>query len=143
MVGHTRKTDDLHVVLLGRPYTVLTAAMHKGIPNILAALGIKTFFQDMLSWDQEDVESMGALCNELRWHYAAEIMKSARFIARSEGAYPVYVTSFKCSPDSFAVEYFKKLMEMAHYILLIKICKYAHEVDLSQIHLQCPKIYVI
>jgi predicted nucleotide-binding protein (sugar kinase/HSP70/actin superfamily) len=94
--------------------------MNVGIPDIFASLGIKTFFQDMLSYDQEDVESMEVLCNELRWHYATEIMKSAQFIARSEGAYPVFVTSFKCSPDSFAVEYFKKLME-AHekpYLIL-------------------------
>jgi predicted nucleotide-binding protein (sugar kinase/HSP70/actin superfamily) len=32
-------------------------------------------------------------------------------VARTEGAYPVLVTSFRCSPDSFAVDYFKKIME--------------------------------
>jgi predicted CoA-substrate-specific enzyme activase len=114
------KSDDIRIVFLGRPYAILSRHMNVGIPDIFASLGIKIFFQDMLSYDREDVESMEMLCNELRWHYAAEIMKSAEVIARSEGAYPVYVTSFKCSPDSFAVEYFKKLME-AHekpYLIL-------------------------
>lgn len=112
--------DDIHVVFLGRPYAILSRTMNAGIPDIFASLGIKTFFQDMLSYEREDVESLEMLCDELRWHYVSEIMKSAQFIARSRGAYPVYVTSFKCSPDSFALEYFKKLME-AHekpYLIL-------------------------
>jgi predicted CoA-substrate-specific enzyme activase len=107
---HTRKTDDLHVVLLGRPYTVLTAAMHKGIPNILAALGIKTFFQDMLSYTRQDVEPIEPLLNELHWHYAAKIMEAAEVTARAPGAYPILMTAFKCSPDSFIIDYFKNVM---------------------------------
>ena len=115
-----KTSDDIHVVFLGRPYSILSQSMNAGIPDIFASLGIKTFFQDMLSYEPEDVELMEALCSELRWHYASEIMKSAQVIAQTEGAYPVYVTSFKCSPDSFTVEYFKKLME-AHekpYLIL-------------------------
>ncbi len=104
-------TDDIHVVFIGRPYSILPKSMNSGIPEIFASLGVKTFYQDMLSYTREDVKSMEPLCNELPWHYASEMLKSAEAVARSEGAYPVFVTSFKCSPDSFAVEYFKKLME--------------------------------
>ncbi|MBI5055726.1 MAG: CoA activase [Nitrospirae bacterium] len=113
-------SDDIHVVFLGRPYAILSEAMNGGIPDIFASLGIKSFFQDMLSYAPEDVESLEPLCNELLWYYASEILRSAEAVARSENAYPVYVTSFKCSPDSFAVEYFKKLMD-AHekpYLIL-------------------------
>jgi predicted CoA-substrate-specific enzyme activase len=116
----TDSPDDIHVVFLGRPYAILSKAMNGGIPDIFASLGIKTFFQDMLSYTPEDVGSIEPLCNELLWNYASEILRSAEVVARSERAYPVYVTSFKCSPDSFAVEYFKKLME-AHekpYLIL-------------------------
>ena len=28
-----------------------------------------------------------------------------------QGIYPVLVTSFKCSPDSFVTEYFKRILE--------------------------------
>ncbi|HQI82432.1 MAG TPA: acyl-CoA dehydratase activase, partial [Deltaproteobacteria bacterium] len=38
---------DISVVLLGRPYTVLSRSMNNGIVDIFASLGIKTFFQDM------------------------------------------------------------------------------------------------
>ncbi len=107
----SKKSGDLHVVLLGRPYAVLSASMNSGIPGIFASQGIKTFFQDMLSYTPEDVEPIEPLCRELPWHYASEIMKAAETVARTQGAYPVFVTSFKCTPDSFVLEYFKQLME--------------------------------
>ena len=107
----TAGTDDIHVVFIGRPYSILPASMNSGIPGIFASQGIKTFYQDMLSYTRKDVESIAPLCNELSWHYASEILNAAEVVAKSEGAYPVFVTSFKCSPDSFGVEYFKKLME--------------------------------
>lgn len=103
--------DDIHVVFIGRPYSILPASMNSGIPGIFASQGIKAFYQDMLSYTREDVESIEPLCNELPWHYASEILKAAEVVAKTGGAYPVFVTSFNCSPDSFAVEYFKKLME--------------------------------
>jgi predicted CoA-substrate-specific enzyme activase len=105
------RIDDIHVVFIGRPYSILSKSMNSGIPDIFASQGVKTFYQDMLSYTREDVKSIEPLCNELPWHYASEMLKSAEAVARSSGAYPVFVTSFKCSPDSFAVEYFKKLME--------------------------------
>ena len=108
---HTGRSDDLHVVLLGRPYNVLSRSMHKGIPNILAALGIKTYFQDMLTYDRQDVKAIESLLDVLHWHFAARILESAEVIARSRDAYPILMTAFKCSPDSFVIEYFKKIME--------------------------------
>jgi predicted nucleotide-binding protein (sugar kinase/HSP70/actin superfamily) len=115
----TGKTDDIRVVFIGRPYTILSQSMNSGIPAVFASLGIKTFYQDMLSYTPEDVESIEPLCNEIPWHYASEILKSAEFIAQSDGVYPVFVTSFKCSPDSFALEYFKQLMDFREKPYLI------------------------
>ncbi|RJQ57645.1 MAG: CoA activase, partial [Desulfobacteraceae bacterium] len=99
------------VVLLGRPYTVLCPSMNKGIPDLFASLGVKTFFQDMLSCGQKDVRSVASLLSGMHWNYAAKILGAAAAAARTEGVYPVLLTSFKCSPDSFVMEYFRKLME--------------------------------
>jgi len=40
-------SNDISVLLLGRPYLVLSPHMNKGIPDIFGGMGIKTFFQDM------------------------------------------------------------------------------------------------
>jgi predicted CoA-substrate-specific enzyme activase len=111
---------DLHVVLVGRPYSVLSPAMNKRIPQIFASLGIPVFYQDMLTRRDEDVAGLAPLLEEVHWHHAARILEAAEVTARTPGAYPVFITSFKCSPDSFLIGYFRKILE-AHgkpYLIL-------------------------
>ncbi|MBN2060778.1 MAG: CoA activase [Deltaproteobacteria bacterium] len=107
----SRENKIVHAVLLGRPYTALSRHMNKGIPDIFASLGIKVFFQDMLPCSDENPEFIGNLLKEIHWHYASEILRAAHSVAQSENAYPVMVTSFRCSPDSFVIDYFKNIME--------------------------------
>ena len=116
----SRDHRDLHVVLLGRPYTVLSGTMNKGIPDIFGSLGIRVYYQDMLSCSNEDAAPIRKLLNEIHWHYAAEILTAAQRVAKTEKAYPVMITSFRCTPDAFVMDYFKKIME-AHekpYLIL-------------------------
>jgi len=118
--NESRAHEDLHVVLLGRPYTTLSKLMNKGIPDILDAFGIKAYFQDMLTYSSTDTAPIRALLKDIHWYWAAEILKAAQVVAQSKGAYPVLVTSFRCSPDAFVMDYFKKIME-AHekpYLIL-------------------------
>jgi predicted CoA-substrate-specific enzyme activase len=101
----------LHVVLLGRPYTILCEWMNKRIPQIFGSLGVPVFYQDMLSYASEDVAAIRPLLEEVHWNYAAQILEAAEVVARTPGAYPVFVTSFKCSPDSFLTDYFRTILE--------------------------------
>jgi predicted CoA-substrate-specific enzyme activase len=112
-IKETDGKEEFHVVLLGRPYTILDNKMNKGIPDIFASMGIKIFYQDMLSCDGRQTEPIKPLLNEFHWHYAAKILEAAQIIGISRFSYPVLITSFRCSPDSFVIEYFKKIMESA------------------------------
>ncbi|MBN2664607.1 MAG: hypothetical protein JXR68_13240 [Bacteroidales bacterium] len=102
---------NIKVVLLGRPYTVLSSKMNSGIPDIFGKNNVKTYFQDMLDLDIENTEELNHLLKAMKWNYAAEILAISEKIAKTDSLYPVFVTSFKCSPDSFALEYFKSIME--------------------------------
>jgi predicted CoA-substrate-specific enzyme activase len=116
----TAGVHDIHAVLLGRPYTVLSRRMNKGIPDIFGALGVKAFFQDMLPDDHPAADALKPLFKEIHWHYAAAILRAAETAAGTDGAYPVLVTAFRCAPDSFVIEFFKSIME-AHrkpYLIL-------------------------
>jgi predicted CoA-substrate-specific enzyme activase len=108
--GFLHDREAPHAVILGRPYTVLDPAMNKGILDIFATLGIKTVYQDMLTYAPEDVSAIAPLLEELHWHHAARILEAAEVVARTDSAYPVLVTAFKCTPDSFVIDYFKKVM---------------------------------
>lgn len=103
--------DDISVVLLGRPYTVLSKAMNGNIPEILDKLGIKTIFQDMLDYEKKEIEGISSVLKTVHWHFAAKILEMAEVIAGRKGLYPVLITSFKCTPDAFVVDVFKNLLE--------------------------------
>lgn len=103
------KTVD--VVFLGRPYSVLPREMNKGIPDIFASLGIRVFYQDMIPYTEEDTAAIAPLLREINWSYGARILETAEVAARTPGLYPVFLTSFKCGPDSFIVEYVKKILD--------------------------------
>jgi predicted CoA-substrate-specific enzyme activase len=108
--SHLAASNALHAVILGRPYTVLAPFMNKGILDIFAKLGVKTFYQDMLTHTPEDAAAIAPLLKEIHWHYAARILEAAEIVARTDSAYPVLVTAFKCAPDSFVIDYFKTVM---------------------------------
>ena len=98
-------------MLLGRPYNVLSPEMSKGIPGIFGTLGVKTFFQDMVPYGPADVRRIAPLLDMVHWVHAAKILEVACVVADTPNLYPVFITSFKCSPDSFALEYFKRILD--------------------------------
>ncbi len=104
--------SEVDVVLLGRPYTVLSPAMNKSIPETFAALGVRTFYQDMLSYAKDDVAAIEPLLQEMNWAYGAKILKAAEVAARTPGLYPVFVTSFNCGPDSFIADYVRRILDV-------------------------------
>lgn len=106
-----KTSNDINVVLLGRPYTVLNKSMNSNLPDIFAKQGVKTFYQDMLDYSEKDVERIDSMLEMFHWHFATKILESAEYVAQQENIYPVFITSFKCSPDSFAMEYFKSIMD--------------------------------
>jgi len=118
----TSKVNDLSVVLLGRPYVVLSDTLNKGIPDIFTRMGIQAWYQDMLPTDNRQDEALNKLLKKVPWHFASNILRAAEMICRTENLYPVLITAFKCAPDSFIIEYFKHLMELhAKPYLIIQI----------------------
>jgi predicted CoA-substrate-specific enzyme activase len=104
------RAKDIRVVLLGRPYTVLSPAMNKGIPDIFGAFGIKAFFQDMILEEDHDPPEVQPLLEAVHWHYAARLIAAAEKAAKMPGLYPVLITSFKCAPDAFVKNVVKEMM---------------------------------
>ena len=101
---------DIRVVLLGRPYTLFSPALNSGIPDLFFQQGIDCCYQDMLAVTAEDTRAIDPLLQEIHWRFGARVMAAAQAVATQPGVYPVLVTSFKCSPDAFIQDYFKKLM---------------------------------
>ncbi len=111
--------QEISVVLLGRPYVVLSKAMNKGIPDIFNSLGIKSFYQDMISSDEIDQYDISVLLKKVPWYFVTRILEASNIIANTRNLYPVLITAFKCAPDSFIIEYFKKIFNSCQKPYLI------------------------
>jgi predicted CoA-substrate-specific enzyme activase len=105
------ESGEISALLVGRPYTVLSPGMNNRIPDIFGTMGVKVFFQDMIPVTPEARKGIEPILSAFHWHYAADILEASAMAAKTAGLYPVYITSFKCSPDSFALDYFKRIME--------------------------------
>ena len=108
---HKNDSSNPNVVLVGRPYTILSKSLNGKIPDIFANLNVKAFYQDMLDYENYDFSDIDGLLKEIHWYHAAEILKATYIAANTDNLYPVYITSFNCSPDSFCKDYFKQIME--------------------------------
>ncbi|MFO7934294.1 MAG: acyl-CoA dehydratase activase [Bacteroidales bacterium] len=104
--------NGVEVVLMGRPYVVLSETLNKGIPDIFTEMGIRAWYQDMLPGGEDDGE-LSRLLEKIPWHFAANILRAAAWVSRKKNFYPVLITAFKCAPDSFIIEYFKQLMDLS------------------------------
>ncbi len=105
-----QRPQDVRVVFLGRPYTLFSPGLNGGIPDIFYRQGLDGCYQDMLDVSEEDIRAIRPLLEEIHWRFAARTMAAAQKAACTPGLYPVLVASFKCSPDAFIQDYFKKLM---------------------------------
>ena len=115
----TEKSNDIHIMLLGRPYTVLSQSMNHNIPAIIEKLGINVFYMDMLPDRQPEISMTDDLIKTIKWKFASRILHAAEIVAKKDNCYPVLVTSFKCTPDSFVIEYFKEILEASRKPYLV------------------------
>ena len=112
LLENARSGDKASVVLIGRPYTALSPAMNKLIPEILGSLGVKAFYQDMLPADSKEIKGeIEDLLGQIHWKFAADLLTAAWKVAKTPGLYPVVITSFMCAPDSCTLESFRRIMD--------------------------------
>lgn len=100
---------NISVVLLGRPYLVMSEVLNKGIPGIFNSLGIKAFCQDMIPPGDNAMEDINLFLKSVPWYFVSKILETSRIVAGTRNLYPVLITAFKCAPDSFIIEYFKRI----------------------------------
>jgi predicted nucleotide-binding protein (sugar kinase/HSP70/actin superfamily) len=85
--------------------------MNNNIPEIIEKMGVKTFYMDMLPSRKIEIPKAKDLINTIKWKFGSKILEATERVAKTRNCYPVLISSFKCSPDSFVVEYFKEILD--------------------------------
>jgi predicted nucleotide-binding protein (sugar kinase/HSP70/actin superfamily) len=91
--------DELGIVLVGRPYNIYDAGVNMDIPAKLRRYyGVNIVPLDFLpTWGRETRD----VTPNMFWNYGRKILQAARVVAEHPNLHIIYMTNFKCGPDSY------------------------------------------
>jgi predicted nucleotide-binding protein (sugar kinase/HSP70/actin superfamily) len=96
ILGATREPA---VLLVGRPYNLFDPVVNIDIPRKMRDLyGVNVIPLEFLAASDQDLEAINA---NMFWSYGRRILAGCRAAGLRENLQLVYVTNFKCGPDSY------------------------------------------
>ncbi len=103
------------IVLLGRPYNVYDSGLNLNVPGKLRQqYGINIIPMDFLPADHLDIS---AIHENMFWNYGRRILQAAGFVGQNRHLHVIYVTNFKCGPDSY-IKHFVRQATGAPFLTL-------------------------
>jgi predicted CoA-substrate-specific enzyme activase len=107
----TSREDKMKIMLLGRPYSIFDGQLNLGIPAKLEELGFELLYQSMINLDESFSQVTARFLTKMHWYYGQEILAAAETAAKSDNIYPVFLSCFRCSPDSYLLTYVKEIFK--------------------------------
>ncbi len=99
--------DEHAIVIVSRPYNGCDAGMNLAIPDKLRDLGVLAIPLDFLPLE---LEPLGEEFPHMYWKYGQRILAGAKFMAERPNLHALYITNFRCGPDSFISKFFDRLL---------------------------------
>ncbi len=90
------------VIILGRPYNSADPHLNLDLTEKLLAQNVMPIPLDMLDLSVADI--YGNYRN-MYWPNGQKMIAAAQHVARTDGLYAVYISNFRCGPDSFIWHY--------------------------------------
>ncbi|MBN2201022.1 hypothetical protein JW777_03640 [bacterium] len=98
-----RESGTPVVILIGRPYNIYDPGMNLNVPTKLAELyGANVIPMDFLPLDGVDIRPVH---DHMFWNYGRRILQAARWSRDLPSAHLIYLSNFKCGPDSYIRHY--------------------------------------
>jgi predicted CoA-substrate-specific enzyme activase len=109
------QTGEPAVLLVGRPYNIYDRNSNCDIPRKLRDLyGVNVLPLDFLPLDEEPVDDLHP---NMFWNSGRRILAAGRFAKSRPNLHIIYITNFKCGPDSF-IKHFLREAAGAPFLVL-------------------------
>lgn len=93
------ETGEPGVVLVGRAYNVNDRGVNLSVPTKLRDYyGVNVIPMDFLDLEDIDIADVNA---NMFWNYGRKILQAAKVVRERPNLHIVYITNFKCGPDSY------------------------------------------
>ncbi|KAB2877974.1 hypothetical protein F9K33_14895 [bacterium] len=93
------ESNEMAVILVGRAYNVNDRSMNLNIPNKLREYyGVNVIPMDMIDCSLIDISEINP---NMYWNSGRKILQISKFIRGKPNLHLIYITNFKCGPDSY------------------------------------------
>jgi len=100
------ESGELGIVLVGRPYNMFDKGINMDIPRKLRTFyGVNVVPLDCLPLQGIDVRDV---VPNMYWNYGRKILQAAKFVGERPRLHIIYITNFKCGPDSYIKHYVRE-----------------------------------
>ncbi len=100
------RENEKAIILIGRPYNIYDKIINLNIPAKLRLnYGVNLIPIDFLRIDDLDIRSIN---ENMYWNYGQKILKTALWSREHENFHLIYITNFKCGPDSYIKHYIRE-----------------------------------
>ena len=90
------------VIILGRPYNSADPHLNLNLTEKLLAQDVMPIPLDMLDLS---ISNIYGNYRNMYWPNGQKMIAAAQFVARTDGLYAVFISNFRCGPDSFIWHY--------------------------------------
>jgi predicted CoA-substrate-specific enzyme activase len=98
-LDRVKQTGEPAIVLVGRAYNMYDRSVNCDIPRKLRALyGVNVIPMDFVPLDGEDISDVNP---NMYWSSGRRILQAARMTRQYPNLHLVYISNFKCGPDSY------------------------------------------
>jgi len=99
-------TGELGIVLVGRPYNIYDSRANLDVAKKLRDYyGVNVIPMDFLQLDDVDISDINA---NMYWNYGQKILQAAKIVKEYDNLHIIYITNFKCGPDSYIKHFVKE-----------------------------------
>ncbi|OQY47226.1 MAG: hypothetical protein B6242_05505 [Anaerolineaceae bacterium 4572_78] len=95
-------------VIVGRGYNTCDFGVSQDLPHKLRKMGVLPIPMDYLPLKTANISDR---YDFMFWRSGQDILSAAMLIRNDPRLHAIYVTSFGCGPDSFTINYFRRIME--------------------------------
>ena len=100
------RTGEQGIVLVGRPYNIHDVGVNLSVARKLRDYyGVNCIPLDMLDLEAVDVRDVNA---SMYWDLGRRILAAAKIVGRHPNLHIIYITNFKCGPDSFIKHFIRR-----------------------------------
>ncbi len=100
-------SNEQAIVFLGRSYNMYDKMVNLNVPAKLRKFyGINIVPMDFLDIESIDISDINA---NMYWNYGRKILQAARWTSQYKNFHLIYITNFKCGPDSYIKHYVREV----------------------------------